>query len=67
MAPPSNVKVKRQWTESERSALKQVIAQLNALITDVRAITAKLDAENVTNLDNDYSASAETAAKIDVL
>lgn len=42
---------------------------LNAVITDVGAqrtaittITAKLDGENVTNLDTDYAATADPAA-----
>jgi Skp family chaperone for outer membrane proteins len=46
-----------------RTEFNKVVADLAALRAAIVAITAKLDAENVTNLDTDYAANCDPAAQ----
>lgn len=42
--------------------LRAMIDDLNTLRTAIKAITAKLDGEDVTNLDTDYASTCDPAA-----
>lgn len=57
MAIPSDISIGREaQREGSASVDTVLVAEFNKLVTQLRVLTAKLDADVVTGLDDDYAA-----------
>lgn len=62
MAQPANILVVREGQVAGPASLEAtLVAEFNKVVTQLRVLTAKLDADVVTGLDDDYAALVTAA------